>query len=140
MKIKDVLKCDVLQKNPLEPSRMVDFDCIICCGVLESASSSVESFESSFSNIAELLHLGGHFVSSFFLGSPSYNIGEHQLDACSVSFENIKKGLEIAGFKVASWEEIRFDTETTERHIQVKEVLTGFGTVHGIKRQNSMST
>ena len=133
MKIKDVLKCDVLLTNPLEPLQMADFDCIISCGVLEGASSSISSFISSFKNVARLLKPQGHFISSFFLGSSSYPVGDQQIESLTVTSEHVKDGMEKAGLSVVSMEEIEFDAEETEARRKENDMFSGYGTVYGKK-------
>ena len=126
LKIKDVLKCDVLLTNPLEPLRMQPFDCVMTVTCLEGACASIESFTQSVSNVASLIKSGGHFVAVVCINDEFYYLGGNKIECLSINSEQIKSALRKAGLTLMYWKEESLSPED-------QGSFAGFAVMHATK-------
>ncbi|CAN2391862.1 NNMT/PNMT/TEMT family [Pristimantis euphronides] len=74
--IKQVLKCDVLKTNPIEPVTIPQVDCLLSCLCLEAACKDFESYVNALQNMTKLLKSGGYLVLTGVLENTHYMVGE----------------------------------------------------------------
>uniref|UniRef100_A0A8C5SFV2 Nicotinamide N-methyltransferase n=1 Tax=Laticauda laticaudata TaxID=8630 RepID=A0A8C5SFV2_LATLA len=104
--IKQVLRCDVHQSNPLAPISLAQADCLLSTECLESACKDQASFQAALKNLSSLLKLGGHLVLGGVLGCTFYRLGPRKFFSMLFTEEILKNGLSTAGFAI-----VEFSTE-----------------------------
>ncbi|XP_050777466.1 nicotinamide N-methyltransferase-like [Gopherus flavomarginatus] len=73
--IKQVLKCDVHQSNPMNPIVLPPADCLVSSLCLECACKDLTTYRIALKNIGSPLKPGGHLVLSGVLGCSFYMVG-----------------------------------------------------------------
>ncbi|XP_063819742.1 nicotinamide N-methyltransferase-like [Pseudophryne corroboree] len=101
--IKQVLKCDVFNSNPLEPVVLPQADCVLSCLCLEGACSDYEAYVTALKNITKLLKLGGYLVLVGALGNTYYMVGNVKFSGLSLSEVFLKESLIGAGFVIKNF-------------------------------------
>nr|XP_002732428.2 PREDICTED: nicotinamide N-methyltransferase-like [Saccoglossus kowalevskii] len=99
-KITDVVPCDVLKSNPLEPFTYDTFDGIIVASCLEMACADIASFRNSVKSVASLLKPGGVVVHWGRLGGNFYNVGDASFHALTTTEEIVRNAYKQAGFSI----------------------------------------
>ncbi|XP_068119870.1 nicotinamide N-methyltransferase-like [Hyperolius riggenbachi] len=102
--IKQVLRCDVMQNNPLSPVVLPQVDCILSCLCLEGACKDVEAYVTALKNITNLLKPGGYLVLTGVLGSHYYMVGEVWFSGLFLTEDIIKESLSGIGYIVENFE------------------------------------
>ncbi|XP_068118215.1 nicotinamide N-methyltransferase-like [Hyperolius riggenbachi] len=102
--IKQVLKCDVMEKNPTDPVVLPQADCILSCLCLESACKDHEAYTAALNNMTTLLKPGGHLVMAGVLGGKFYMVGEVKFLGVSLSEAFIRESLSGAGYIIERFE------------------------------------
>ncbi|MEE6520342.1 hypothetical protein FKM82_018180 [Ascaphus truei] len=97
--VKQVLKCDVLKRNPFEPEVLPPADCILSCLCLEAPCKDIKSLCNTLKNFHDLLKPGGHLIVLSSLNCSFYYVGQK----CFYCMAITKEGLELA-FKGAGYE------------------------------------
>ncbi|XP_054854574.1 nicotinamide N-methyltransferase-like [Eublepharis macularius] len=98
--IKQVLKCDVTQPNPLAPLSLPPADCLLSTYCLELASKDLPAFRSALKNISSLLKPGGHLILATALELTFYMIGQCQFGCLYLEQEDLEKAVKEAGFDI----------------------------------------
>ncbi|XP_063292498.1 nicotinamide N-methyltransferase-like [Pelobates fuscus] len=102
--VKQVLKCDVLKKNPFEPLVLPPADCLISCFCLESACKDVASYCNTLKSLKDLLKPGGHIILQSALNGTFYYVGEKKYYCLSIAKEDIEKSFIEAGYEIVKLE------------------------------------
>ncbi|XP_002732342.1 indolethylamine N-methyltransferase-like [Saccoglossus kowalevskii] len=95
--VKDVVRCDVLESNPLEPLTYPQFDCLLTCLCLEAACQTKDQYMNALRNITGLLKSGGTIVQ---ICEPInyYSVGEKRFAGLMVDKEFVQSALKKVGF------------------------------------------
>ncbi|XP_061073747.1 indolethylamine N-methyltransferase-like [Conger conger] len=98
--VKQVLKCDVREKNPFHPLTMEPADCIVSSLCLESACKDQETYRRALGSIAALIKPGGALVLIGVLNETFYLVGQHRFSCLVLSQSIIEEILRDLGFSI----------------------------------------
>ncbi|CAH2320154.1 nicotinamide N-methyltransferase-like [Pelobates cultripes] len=101
--VKQVLKCDVLKKNPFEPLVLPPADCLISCFCLESACKDVATYCNTLKSLKDLLKPGGHIIVQSGLNGTFYYVGEKKFYGLTTTKEDIEKAFIEAGYEIVKF-------------------------------------
>ncbi|KAK3593401.1 hypothetical protein CHS0354_021980 [Potamilus streckersoni] len=103
-KIKNIVKCDVTQPNPVvsTPVDGVVFDAITSSLCLESASVTLDDYEKSVQNLSGLLKPGGHLVLVGVLEETFYRVGDFRFKCAYIRKDQLQDIWEKEGFEILS--------------------------------------
>ncbi|KAK9394951.1 nicotinamide N-methyltransferase-like [Crotalus adamanteus] len=76
--VKQYLKCDVTQPNPLAPLVLPPADCLLSTLCFDGACRDIPTYRSAFRNISSLLKPGGHLLFNSSLEGHYYTVGQHR--------------------------------------------------------------
>lgn len=107
--IKQVLKCDVTQANPLAPTMVPQASCLLSLLCLEAACKDLPTFRSALKNISSLVKPGGHFILMTSLEDTFYMVGQHRFFCLYLTQEIIEDAVREAGFDIVWVEAIRLE-------------------------------
>lgn len=102
--IKQVLKCDVLKTNPIDPVTIPQVDCLLSCLCLEGACKDFESYVTALKNITEFLKPGGYLVLTGVLGNSYYQVGEVKFSALTLNEAFLRETLPGAGYVIENFQ------------------------------------
>ncbi|XP_067910357.1 nicotinamide N-methyltransferase-like [Heterodontus francisci] len=102
--VKQVLKCDVHQSNPLYPVELEPVDCLLTSLCLESASKDKAAYCTALRNVTSLLKPGGVLVMIGDLKESFYKIDEVKFSCLSFDQVFLKKSLKEAGYEIEQLE------------------------------------
>uniref|UniRef100_A0A8C5Q2R9 Nicotinamide N-methyltransferase n=1 Tax=Leptobrachium leishanense TaxID=445787 RepID=A0A8C5Q2R9_9ANUR len=104
--VKNILKCDVLKKNPFEPLVLPQVDCLLSCLCLEAACKDVAAYRDTVRNLKDLLKPGGHIILLSMLQSTFYYVGDKRFSGLQITKEDIERAFKEGGYEI-----LRLDTE-----------------------------
>ncbi|KAM5142363.1 nicotinamide N-methyltransferase-like [Mantella aurantiaca] len=111
-----VLKCDALKKNPYDPVKMPQADCLISCLCLEAPCKDVESFTDVLRNFKGLIKPGGHIILQSVLNCTYYYVGEKKFFCLAISKEELETAFKEVGYEIVKLKVIPF-AEKPEKDI-----------------------
>ncbi|XP_070552808.1 nicotinamide N-methyltransferase-like [Ptychodera flava] len=100
--IKEIIHCDLLKSNPLEPKVYEPFDAIMTSYCVETASPDKDSFKESMKNIIKLLKPGGILIMVNTLNASRYLAGQAPFFSLPVDEPFIREAVVEAGCSVVS--------------------------------------
>ncbi|XP_069469644.1 nicotinamide N-methyltransferase-like isoform X2 [Ambystoma mexicanum] len=117
--VKQVLPCDLLKTNPLEPLVLPQFDCVLSSFCLEVACKTNDEVCLAVKNMSNLTKPGGHLVLCGAARCSHYQVGEVMFTAMAVDEGILRKAASEAGYtieslKVDSREDPKTVRETTD--------------------------
>ncbi|KAM3922651.1 nicotinamide N-methyltransferase-like [Leptodactylus fuscus] len=114
--VKKTLKCDVLQKNPLEPLVLPKVDCVMSIGCLECACSDLDTYRNVLKNVSTLLKIGGYIIISEILNCSSYLSGGKRFSCLVLTEEFMRSAIAETGFEIVDLEVIyrKYDKDQYE--------------------------
>ncbi|XP_077314276.1 nicotinamide N-methyltransferase-like [Lithobates pipiens] len=95
-----VLKCDALKKNPFDPVKLPQADCLISCLCLEVACKDVESYNKALRNLNGLIKPGGHIVIHSVLNCTYYYVAQKRFFCLAITQEEMEMAFKGAGFEI----------------------------------------
>ncbi|XP_036601577.1 nicotinamide N-methyltransferase-like [Trichosurus vulpecula] len=98
VRVKQVLKCDVTQSQPLGSASLPQADCLLTTYCLEAACKDLPTYQQALKNLSSLLKPGGFLVLLSVLKSKFYIIGDERFSCLSLTQEEIEAALQKAGF------------------------------------------
>ncbi|XP_060106505.1 nicotinamide N-methyltransferase-like [Heteronotia binoei] len=98
--IKQFLKCDVTQPNPLAPLSLPLADCLLSTLCLEAACKDLPTYRSALKNISSLVKPGGHLVLMVILEETYYMVGQHKFSCLYLDQESVEEAVKEAGFDI----------------------------------------
>ncbi len=98
-KISRIFSCNAYKKNPLGPKYSHYYDVVNINFVLESITSSLETWEQIFNNVCSLLKLRGVLILTAIGGAGYYKVNEETFPAVPITEKEIIKMLVKNGFK-----------------------------------------
>ncbi|XP_063167267.1 nicotinamide N-methyltransferase-like [Candoia aspera] len=107
--VRQVLKCDVTQPNPLAPLVLPPADCLLSTFCLEVACKDIPTYQAAFRNISSLVKPGGHVFFYSALEEHYYMVGQHQFPVLYLDKKVVEEAARQAGFVIKRFEEIRID-------------------------------
>ncbi|XP_006834039.1 PREDICTED: nicotinamide N-methyltransferase [Chrysochloris asiatica] len=98
--VKQVLKCDVTQSQPLGPVSLPLADCLLTTLCLDAACPDLPTYRSALKNLSSLLKPGGFLVIVDALKSSYYMIGKQRFSSLSLSRETVEAAVRDAGYRI----------------------------------------
>ncbi|XP_068118055.1 nicotinamide N-methyltransferase-like [Hyperolius riggenbachi] len=129
--IKQVLKCDVMKSNPMDPVVLPQVDCLISSACLEGACKDLETYAIALKNIGALLKSGGHLVLVVALECPYYMVGDVKFSSLFVTEESVRESLGRAGYVIERWEK----SKASDHFWETSTELSGYLVV--VARKNA---
>ncbi|XP_044153918.1 nicotinamide N-methyltransferase-like [Bufo gargarizans] len=130
--IKQVLKCDVFNINPIDPVTIPQVDCLLSCLCLEAACKDLESYITALKNITTLLKLGGYLVLMGVLGNNYYMVGDVKFSGLNLSETFLREVITGAGYVIKSFKQ----SEKTEDSLEDKADFTAHYVIVAQKERN----
>ncbi|XP_051847255.1 nicotinamide N-methyltransferase-like [Antechinus flavipes] len=97
-KVKQVLKSDVTQSQPLGSVSLPQADCLLTIYCLETSCKDLPTYQQALKNISSLLKPGGSLVLISALKGYYYMVEDKKFFCLPLTPEEIKDALEKAGF------------------------------------------
>ncbi|KAM4651559.1 indolethylamine N-methyltransferase-like [Discoglossus pictus] len=98
--VKQVIKCDVTKKNPLEPHVLPPADCVISCLCLEVPCKDIDDFRDILKNLKCLIKPGGHLIVLSSLNCSFWYSGKTCFSSVSMNKESIERVFSEAGYEI----------------------------------------
>ncbi|XP_007934713.1 nicotinamide N-methyltransferase [Orycteropus afer afer] len=98
--VKQVLKCDVTQSQPLGPVSLPLADCLLTTLCLDAACPDLLTYCTALKNLSSLLKPGGFLVIIDALKSSYYMIGEQRFSSLSLGQEAVEAAVREAGYTI----------------------------------------
>ncbi|XP_048368064.1 nicotinamide N-methyltransferase-like [Sphaerodactylus townsendi] len=108
--VKQVLKCDVTEPNPLAPLSLPPADCVLSTLCLEGACKDLPTFCSALKNISSLLRSGGHLVLLAILEETFYMVGQRRFSCLYLDQKSVEEAVKEAGFDIEWLEGIQYSS------------------------------
>ncbi|XP_059494920.1 nicotinamide N-methyltransferase-like, partial [Stegostoma tigrinum] len=102
--IKQVLKCDVHQSNPLHPVQLEPVDCILTASCLEAACKDEAAYRTAVRNITSLLKPGGVLIIIGDMNQAVYKVNEYNFSILPLDRTLMKNALEEADCEIKQLE------------------------------------
>ncbi|XP_045872830.1 nicotinamide N-methyltransferase [Meles meles] len=103
--VRQVLKCDVTQSQPLGAVSLPAADCVLSTLCLDAACPDLPAYRAALRNLGSLLKPGGFLVVVDALKSSYYMIGEQRFSSLCLGREAIEAAVREAGFSI-EWFEV----------------------------------
>ncbi|XP_006890932.1 PREDICTED: nicotinamide N-methyltransferase [Elephantulus edwardii] len=111
--VKQVLKCDVTQSQPLGPVSLPLADCLLTTLCLDAACPDLPTYRAALRNLGNLLKPGGFLVIVDALRSSYYMIGERRFSSLSLSQEAVETAVREAGYTIEQFRVISLSYSAT---------------------------
>ncbi|XP_043532314.1 nicotinamide N-methyltransferase [Chiloscyllium plagiosum] len=102
--IKQVLKCDVHQNNPLHPVELEPVDCLITSLCLEVACKDKAAYCTAVRNVTSLLKPGGMLIMITLLNETFYTVDKHKFSCLKFDQAFLEKTLKETGYEIEQLE------------------------------------
>ncbi|XP_073513118.1 indolethylamine N-methyltransferase-like [Phyllobates terribilis] len=99
-KVKEVLKCDALKRNPYDPVVVPPVDCLLSCLCLEAPCKDIKSFCEVLKNFQNLIKPGGHLLIASVLNATFYNVGKIPFVSMTTKKEELEMAFKEAGYLI----------------------------------------
>ncbi|XP_075695863.1 nicotinamide N-methyltransferase-like [Rhinoderma darwinii] len=99
-KVKEVLKCDVMKRNPYDPIVLPPVDCLLCCLCLESACKDIKSYCNVLKNFKDLIKPGGHLLIMSVTNATFYLVGEKYFIPVTTRMDELEMAFKEAGYQI----------------------------------------
>lgn len=104
--VKQVLKCDVTQSQPLGAVSLPPADCLLSTLCLDAACPDLPAYRTALRNLSSLLKPGGYLVIVDALKSSYYMIGEQRFSSLCLGQEAVETSVREAGYTIKQFEVI----------------------------------
>ncbi|KAG8447454.1 hypothetical protein GDO86_014805 [Hymenochirus boettgeri] len=114
--IKQVVKWDISQENPLGSVTLPQADCLISVVYLEGVCKDHNMFLKILKHFSSLLKTGGHLILVATINMLYYTIGQHRFSVLKFDEAFIQKALKDTGFIIKIFDQIprNFDSTLTD--------------------------
>ncbi|XP_036115796.1 nicotinamide N-methyltransferase [Molossus molossus] len=102
--VKQVLKCDVTQSQPLGAVSLPLADCVLSTLCLDAACPDLPAYRAALRNLSSLLKPGGYLVMADVLKSSYYMIGEQRFSSLSLDRAAVEAAVREAGYAIQQLE------------------------------------
>ncbi|XP_069802517.1 nicotinamide N-methyltransferase-like isoform X2 [Dendropsophus ebraccatus] len=99
-KVKEVLKCDALKRNPYDPVVLQPADCLLTCLCLEAPCEDIKSFCNVLKNFKDLIKPGGHLLILSVLNSSFYYVGKKYFSSMYTKKKELEEAFKEAGYEI----------------------------------------
>ncbi|KAG8447457.1 hypothetical protein GDO86_014808 [Hymenochirus boettgeri] len=114
--IRQVIKWDISQQNPLGSVVLPPADCLISVGYLEVVCKDHDKFLNLLRQFSSLLKTGGHLILIMAINVSYLTVGKHKFSTLKIDEEGLWKDLAEAGFVIKMSEKIerKFESSLTD--------------------------
>ncbi|KAG8430007.1 hypothetical protein GDO86_018640 [Hymenochirus boettgeri] len=114
--IKQAVKWDISQENPLGSVTLPRADCLISFLYLECVCKDHNMFRQLLKQFSSLLKTGGHLILVTCINITYYTVGQHGFSAMNFDEKFVRNTLEDTGFMVKSSDKLqkKFDNDLTD--------------------------
>ncbi|MEE6484631.1 hypothetical protein FKM82_013950 [Ascaphus truei] len=98
--VKQVLKCDVLKVNPVEPLNIPQVDCLLSSLCFEVACKDENAYHCTLKNVSTLLKPGGQLVLCGVLDTNYYMVGNVKFSSLCLKEDFLKAALHGEGYVI----------------------------------------
>ncbi|XP_072342742.1 nicotinamide N-methyltransferase-like [Scyliorhinus torazame] len=102
--IKQVLKCDVHQTNPLHPVELEPADCLVTSLCLEAACKDKAAYCAALRNVTSLLKPGGVLILISVLNESYYIVDELKFSCLKFDQAFLESAIKEAGYEIDGFE------------------------------------
>ncbi|KAM4016816.1 nicotinamide N-methyltransferase-like isoform 1-T2 [Anomaloglossus baeobatrachus] len=99
-KVKEVLQCDALKRNPYDPVVVPPVDCLLSCLCLETACKDIKTFCEVLKNFKDLIKPGGHLILISALNANYYHVGKTYFGSMNMKKEELEMAFKEAGYQI----------------------------------------
>ncbi|KAM3922911.1 nicotinamide N-methyltransferase-like [Leptodactylus fuscus] len=99
-KVKEVLICDALKRNPYDPVIVPPVDCLLCCLCLEMPCRDITSYCNVLKNFQDLIKPGGHLMILSALNATYTHIGKMRFSVMTSKPEDLEMAFKEAGYHI----------------------------------------
>ncbi|XP_075694883.1 nicotinamide N-methyltransferase-like [Rhinoderma darwinii] len=99
-KVTEVLKCDVMKRNPYDPVVLPPVDCLLCCLWLECACPDMKSYCNVLKNFKNLIKPGGHLLILSVMNGTFYHVGEKYFRPLTTRKDDVEMAFIEAGYHI----------------------------------------
>lgn len=103
VKMRDVVRCDVLEPNMMETKGQ--FDVIVSCGCVERASVTFDDFIQCVKHITEYLKSGGVLILSGYMGGNFFKLGHDVFPCLQFDLPLVNRALRKANMEIMDMDE-----------------------------------
>ncbi|XP_069804011.1 nicotinamide N-methyltransferase-like [Dendropsophus ebraccatus] len=128
-KVKEVLKCDALKKNPFDPVVVPPADCLLSCLCLETACTDITSYCDVLKNFKDLVKPDGHILISCTLNASFYHAGNKRFSLMTSKKGDLEMAFKDAGYQI---EKAAYATRTDKSKMHIAD-YGGFYFIHARK-------
>ncbi|XP_073511384.1 nicotinamide N-methyltransferase-like [Phyllobates terribilis] len=122
-KVKEVLKCDALKRNPYDPVVVPPVDCLLSCLCLEVACKDIKSFCEVLKNFKNLIKPGGHLLILSGLNATFYYVGKKRFSALTSKKETLEMAFKEAGYQI---EKAVYTPRVDKSHVEISDYDTKY--------------
>ncbi|KAG8447458.1 hypothetical protein GDO86_014809 [Hymenochirus boettgeri] len=114
--IRQVIKWDISQENPLGSVVLPPADCLISVGYLEIVCKDHEMFLNLLNEFSSLLKIGGHLILITAINFSYFTVGKHKFSTLKIDEKGLRKDLADTGFVIESSNKIerKLDSPMTD--------------------------
>ncbi|XP_069470318.1 nicotinamide N-methyltransferase-like [Ambystoma mexicanum] len=112
-RVKEVLKCDVTQSQPLGSLLLPSVDCLLSSLCLEGACKDHNTYRRAIKNISTLLKPRGHLVMTGVLEETYYGVGDHMFSSLFLDAGCVRNAVSEAGFIIKDFQELERPRNST---------------------------
>ncbi|XP_038635548.1 nicotinamide N-methyltransferase-like [Scyliorhinus canicula] len=102
--VKQVLKCDVNQTNPLDPVELEPVDCLMTSLCLEVACKDKAAYCAALRNVTALLKPGGVLIMNGVLNQTFYTVNNHKFSCVKFDQAFLRKIVKEVGYEIEQLE------------------------------------
>ncbi|XP_075135924.1 nicotinamide N-methyltransferase-like [Leptodactylus fuscus] len=99
-KVKEVLICDALKRNPYDPVIVPPVDCLLSCLCLEMPCTDITSYCNVLKNFQELIKPGGRLMIMSGLNGSYTHVGKKRFSVMSSKQEDLEMAFKEAGYHI----------------------------------------
>ncbi|KAG8447459.1 hypothetical protein GDO86_014810 [Hymenochirus boettgeri] len=114
--IRQVIKWDISQENPLGSVVLPLADCLISVAYLDVVCKDHEMFLNLLKQFSSLLKIGGHLILITGINATYFIVGKHKFSVLNIDEEGLRKDLTDTGFVIKTSEKMyrKFDSPLTD--------------------------
>ncbi|CAN2391872.1 NNMT/PNMT/TEMT family [Pristimantis euphronides] len=99
-KVKEVLECDALKRNPYDPIIMPPVDCLLSTLCLELPCKDIKSYCEVLTNFKDLIKPGGHLIVLGTMNATFYHAGKKRFRVMTMNEELLEMVYKETGYLI----------------------------------------
>ncbi|XP_069599115.1 indolethylamine N-methyltransferase-like [Ranitomeya imitator] len=99
-KVKEVLQCDTMKRNPFDPVLLQPAECLLTCLCLEAPCEHIKSFCNILKNFKYLINPRGHVLILSVQDATFYYVGDRYFSSMTTRKEELEEAFREAGYEI----------------------------------------